>query len=926
MRYELLFALALSKVALGGCGQSERGEADAGGDAALDASSPDGSEVFESDDPRVNDLYGSEDDDSDHHFCEGEGEGWPVQTRRARAEAKRSVVDGLHIVALSPHGLTVIEAAADDGARLVGRDLSIDAPIAIELLSGGVVVVVSDAPDDSQCASQLRTRLTALDVREPGDVRTLFQEDLDGVYTGLQLTGSVLYLTTISFSSAAVTSFDVSDPRAPARIATRNFFPDSAVAQEPVLRATGSRLYTAVQRSASDVEISVIPLDGDRGSLAIATTFETAGWLESGWQLDEHDGTLRVVTAAQRLQPASALETFAISEDHQVSPLARVELQPGVFEVLFDGARGYAYSSDVNEIAGSEWQPIDLRDPAAPRLAAPIDLPGRDVVLVPLGERLFAIAQDTTPASDGAGEGFTVSLFDVANPLRPIELDAQRIDGQHTYLSSAEAGLIAVPIWREQPLIQLIDVGGDAIALRAAIELAAPAEPVQRFDQRMLVTSRDTAELFAVDNPAAPRHLGAIALARQVTHTARAGDQVVLVGPSDQFRVFLDVHALDAAPSSLPLGSIDWAPPGAYDRSVYVEQLHVEGVRVYVQYRAFGDTITSRVAVVDLSDLARPEVLSDQLLGGELAEDGSQPYAPFVTRPIEHGFVQLDALDSAATDGNELPGTMLRLLQVTDTEPQGIGELALADSAEPATLQTLGGRVYAGRLQAHEGDARVRFFVDAIDIADPTEPHIAGTYNVPGRLLNVLDDDRLLTVGYRRIRAEDDSYSSCWERGGRVLGDRLAEPVACIVMEETLHLVRLERGAFVLEDSYTLPPAAHVIQSAIGTGRVFVVTSSSDERDEHDEILVLAHLHSGRLDPELVELHSARLGVALGASFVFLGHAGDAFVVDATEADQASTFTLPGICWWRERVCAPSDSGFVAMGYAGIAALDLEQP
>ena len=103
-----------------------------------------------------------------------------------------------------------------------------------------------------------------------------------------------------------------------------------------------------------------------------------------------------------------------------------------------------------------------------------------------------------------------------------------------------------------------------------------------------------------------------------------------------------------------------------------------------------------------------------------------------------------------------------------------------------------------------------------------------------------------------------------------------AETIRCVMFEESLSLIRLEDDAFVLEDRYTLEPGAHVIDGTVRADRVFVVSRSSDS---YREVFVLSGLASGRIEAEL--------------------------------------------CVTGERGCAPNESGFVALGYAGVAASDL---
>lgn len=926
MLNELKVAAVLVALALCGCETDEPIEL-VDGSVAEDASA-----AFESDDPRTDDLYGPDDD---YEECEGNDE--PFEYLRALREAKRVAVEEARIVALSPHGLTVSDATDPDEARVVGRDLSIAVPIEVELLDSGVALVISDASTGGGCAAEsYGVQLTTLDVNDPAHIEPLGREVLAGAYTGLRRIGHIAYVTTWhSYSTVQVTAFDLADPRALVRIATRSFTTDSDVSVTPQLFVTGERLYAGVQQADGHIEVQVVPLGGERGTLGVAATFEVQGWLDQLWPIDEHEGTLRIFTRPERDAELSALEMFAVSDDHQVSRLGGIELEAPAREAVFDGDRAYVSVEEfapATESWSVQWQPIDLRDPAAPRLEALLDIADPHSTLLPFDDRLVAVSW-----ADDSAQSSNVTLFDVSDLATPVQLDHAVVPGRLGAIE-ATSNLLAIQTWRDDEgsdsfcapaAVKLVDIAADSLVVRGTVAVPADLQQLRLLDDRLLAMTRYGAELFAIGDRDAPVALGDVAFARHVELSARIDGRLVLVSSRDQHAsLLLDVYDLDSKASSLPIGSASWASPDCNPVS-YLRQLVVDGTRVHVLYEAIAAYGVNRVATFDVSDPHNPRLESDEVLGTEHAEDTDEPstwhYGSLATKKVGQDFVQLEELNGFFETPSELPAAKLEVMHTEPSGPPSYGELALGESVEPPTLATHGDTIYVGRMETLEDSKRVQFVVDRIDLDDPAAPAVAGTYDVPGRLLHVLDDDRLLTVSYRRVESPEADEWACFDRDGLVLDDGTFDrEVVCVTFEETLHLVRLEGRAFVLEDSFALETGAHVVGSAEGDERIFVMASREyNDSQALGRVVVLSALDHGRLDAEEVAFNgSGGRGVALGHRFVYLNSYGAGILIDATDADAVTTQPLTDVCPVSAYMCEPSESGFAAMGYAGFAAIE----
>src|SRR5262249_26869796 len=152
---------------------------------------------------------------------------------------------------------------------------------------------------------------------------------------------------------------------------------------------------------------------------------------------------------------------------------------------------------------------VDLSDPANPRIAGELQVPGYSTFIQPLGDRLVTVGLDTSNSWRVA-----VSLFDVHDPGAPALLSNVAL-GQNSSWSEAnsdekafnvmpDAGLILLPYQGDYTngyasRIQLIDLNRDSLALRGTIDHAAQPRRATVHQDRILSLSGE--ELLTVDAP-----------------------------------------------------------------------------------------------------------------------------------------------------------------------------------------------------------------------------------------------------------------------------------------------------------------------------------------------------------------------------------------------------------------------------------------
>ena len=212
------------------------------------------------------------------------------------------------------------------------------------------------------------------------------------------------------------------------------------------------------------------------------------GW-ESGkksFRMGEQDGVLRVVTSLGSDWDGSATTRLTLLRegDGRLAKIAELPNasrpapigKPGerLYAARFVGNRAYLVTFRVTD----PLYVLDLSNPADPRLAGELAIPGYSDYLHPLGERwLIGVGKAAVPDTsgvlgDGRGawyQGVKVALFDVGDPAAPREIDSRVIGrrGSETAVSWNHHAFTLLPTGRQSG------------------EIARLALPVERADRQM---------------------------------------------------------------------------------------------------------------------------------------------------------------------------------------------------------------------------------------------------------------------------------------------------------------------------------------------------------------------------------------------------------------------------------------------------------
>jgi uncharacterized secreted protein with C-terminal beta-propeller domain len=183
------------------------------------------------------------------------------------------------------------------------------------------------------------------------------------------------------------------------------------------------------------------------------------GYMLSQWSMSEHEGVLRVASTSSPpwnpdgTQDSESFITTLVPRGDRLSEVGRLDgIGEGeqIYAVRFMGATGYVVTfRQVDPL-----HVIDLTDPADPRQAGELKIPGYSAYLHPVGPGLLlGIGQDA--GGDGVTRGAQASLFDVSDPANPVRTDHVSLGrnssteveyDHHAFTWSADASLAVVPV------------------------------------------------------------------------------------------------------------------------------------------------------------------------------------------------------------------------------------------------------------------------------------------------------------------------------------------------------------------------------------------------------------------------------------------------------------------------------------------------
>ena len=829
------------------------------------------------------------------------------EATRAVEEADIIQTDGNRLYALSKYGgLAIVDTTNPDQLRLLGRKRMDAMPFEMYVRDGRAYVMLNDFGHYERSEGSMYGRwvqsseILALDVRNPAQITQVAAFDVPGDIADSRLVGDALYLVTYENGSCwrcaekpgtIVTSFSINGGIT--KVDQLPFTSPNAgySSWKRSVSATNERLYVAGPEwswnggSGGKSVIQVVDIKDPTGKLHKGADIPVAGQIQSRWQMDEYQGVLRVVSQFGNGwgngQRDPQVETFAIASSDSFTKLGQTNLrlpQPeSLRSVRFDGLRGYAITAEQKD----PLYTIDLSNPAAPKQAGELHMPGWITHLEPRGDRLVGFGfEDTNWSSKLA-----VSLFDVSNMADPKLLsrvafgagsgqyaeDKDRIHKSVRVLD--DKGLVLVPFasygsWnggscaQGQSGIQLIDMARDSLTLRGiAPQHGQPRRAIVMGD-RMLGVSDRNVTTFDIANRAAPVKKAEMDLANPAYRMTPVNGQLASI-TNDWWtsEVMLSLTPRANADDADVTGKVSLASLAEQNANLcsgrggawaewYSARLFTQGnhVIVTVPVRSYTDTTSSGklvVGVVDASNPAAPVLVSKSEIAMTTRQngyggywgffDGYGYYSYFGGSLVSGGesivqvgnklaYIENDTEYAQAMNGFYVAPTIHRKLHVVDlanvAAPVVAAPVILGDSLGSFPLNVQGNTVLSSRWVRGSVSGKVKFYVDRVDLGGAMPARLPSV-NTPGSLVTVdATTGRYVTADYTKSAFVATSYQDCSARTA-YRGRFDQRTLTCKAVDRNFKLVDVDGTRLTVRNTFT-PPSQNLGGLTVSDDRIYV--------------------------------------------------------------------------------------------------------
>ena len=234
---------------------------------------------------------------------------------------------------------------------------------------------------------------------------------------------------------------------------------------------------------------------------AYAGSGRVDGYVRDQFGLSEYDGHLRVASTGFALGAGTSSRVTVLrlgaGELVQTGVLDGLGANENIEGVRFVGDLGYLVTFRRTD----PLHVLDLRDPAAPRLAGELSVPGYSAYLHPVGDGLLlGVGYDGTTA--GRLTGAAASLVDVRDPGAPRRVDLQTFGSasapkaeadHHAFTWWAETGTAYIPVavFAEGARVEVVRVKDGRLTTVGVIVPSGQGAPTStEFDRVIVVGNR----------------------------------------------------------------------------------------------------------------------------------------------------------------------------------------------------------------------------------------------------------------------------------------------------------------------------------------------------------------------------------------------------------------------------------------------------
>jgi hypothetical protein len=775
-------------------------------------------------------------------------------------------LDGDRLYYLNQYrGLMVFDVTDVDSPRLLGRSPIYGWPVEMIVRDGIASVVVADWYGTMDDGSPFHGSIVrGIDARDPANIKITGEALLGGWVKDTRVVGDVLYAVTekypwdygwwglgadggavtvggpstvqvsvasVNFAGGEISAVDSYD--VPGYGGVFNVTPSAIMLASDILTDINEYGYGTSTGQSQLTYLDISDPAGaivERGSVVVDGSIQSWGADNGRWNLDFADGQLAHVVGRGYGNGGVDSNSLSISTADFTNPDAPVvtgsltTAMPGWDATArFDGTRlyltptswGCQYDGNGNA-TGTLRTPLDvydLADPAMPRLLGSSAIDGQVWLMIPNGDRLFALG-NTYDCTNGYQSPISLAYFDMTDPTMPTSLGTAAFGegwawtpaaGTFKAFTKSDAdGLVVLPFSGWDPGgyqynngLQLIEFTDQSITTSGTALTKGWVERGIFVKNRLVSLSNLALSVVDYTDHENPSVVSELTLARNVVNVKPAGDNVLEVS-SD----FWDNDTDHSELRLLPMSEVEENVSDATLVSLQIEGTNPtvfhDGAMSYVV-----SNVRHEVPCVDSQGAPKPGIDGEteykcyswtQQMQAVDTSGGSAVLRGKVALP-ETGYGYYGGwgwfgcgmydwyygADAVQVDGNKLAfRRWLPQYNAAGDYVDALQSLYIVDASDPdaptvsstvitrerngwwGNLRSVGDQLYASHYEWQEDprhdDASgnyypgiVRYYIDAIDLTDTSRPRVSRKINVPGFLVGGSEDDPsvIYTMDYR---------------------------------------------------------------------------------------------------------------------------------------------------------------------------------
>lgn len=885
-------------------------------------------------------------------------------------------------------GLMVFDVSDVDHPRLLGRSAIFGSPVEMVVHDGIVVVVVADWYGKMDDGSPFHGSIVrGLDATDPAHIKVLGEAKLGGWVRDTRVVGQVLYAVSEDYGWSygwgdGLGTSSSGTQSAPSVIVSSVSFADQAIKQvghevfpgySGIFNVTPTSILMAHDPGIGTGTTELLYLDISdpagkivkRGHLTVEGAAQGWGADQGRWNLDFADGKTAHVIGCRGAnycdgQAGYMLDTvdFSNPDTPKLASALPIPTTGWGATARFDGNRLYlSPNNDWSPQSGqTPLEVYDLTDPAAPKRAGTVQIPGTVWIFMPAPQqRLFALGNDWQ--SDPNGSQISLKYLDVSDPAKPTLLGTSTF-GQgwawtpaagtfKAFTMDADKGLVVLPFsgWSSVAGnytngLQLIEFTGTTTRTAGAGKTRGWVERGIFVKNRLVSLSDQALAVIDYDNHDQPKVVSELTLARNVVAALPVGANLAEVSSdwwgNDQSQSEVRILPIDNADEAVEAPNAPTLTIPGVNAQVFRHgdlAYIVTDNRVPVDCNAGQgqppDSTTGgcwgtaqRVQVVDLSGGGAKLRGALQLpLGGGwfgLSGCGFSWYdwywGPDALQVGGDALVFRRFDPVYGPDGRfQSQKSSLLLVDLSQPDAPTLASTTITTGQDGwwGNMRVVGNTLYTARYEwvqkgSGPGENQVRYFADRIDLSDRQHPRVQAKINVPGMIVggSEADPSLLYTIDYR------------W--GGEDIRDEF-------------DVVRV-RGD-VAELLSTTPFDGWVGATFVRGDKAYLSAQQYHALDGHDAPQVVLHaldLRDPRRPVDRVT-RSARgwgwlLGVEGDRMVVTSGWGPQGIDIYRLEEGQAPRFSQFNRTrgWWTSDVARQGNALFLTSGYWGVQRVDLQ--